>query len=68
MSRCAACNALFNKHEGCWKEELQQHEELCYVCLGIIATAEHEEALGIYLEEDNISDITTITQLEVDDD
>ena len=49
--RCKACDALLDKHECQWDEELKEHEDMCYICRGIIADAEAEEALGVYAED-----------------
>ena len=51
MSRCKACDAVLDKHEIVWDEELKQHEDMCHVCRGIVADAEYEEVLSVYGED-----------------
>lgn len=32
MSRCAACNNIMKDNEIKWREDIQQHEDLCLGC------------------------------------
>ena len=64
--RCRACDAVLTENEIVWDEERQAHDDLCYICKGIIADAEYEEVSSVY-KEDTFDDLMPINNGDYDE-
>ena len=65
MPRCKACNSVLHSKECEWIEELQMHEDMCYMCRAIVIECECEEAFSVF--DDNESDDTILIKAVVDE-
>ena len=61
MSRCKACDAILNKYEMEWDDETKQHDDMCYVCRGIVLDCEREEAFMMFDDDDASEIINTVS-------
>ena len=57
--RCRACDALLDNKESQWDDDTKQHDDMCYICKGIIAQSEYVGVYDVY-PEDSFNDIIQV--------